>query len=115
VCTTAFYTGDVWKIVLCLKYYRPDLDIFTIATPWTGLTVVTGLDAESSILPDHFDDMVARFVDTPYAEIENNLDGALNLVSNDWSKVEVRLKARGPLPAKLPVARTTSAQPTVMI
>src|SRR5450631_1084438 len=39
---TDFHTGDVWKTVLCLKHYRPDLDVFTIATPPTGLTVVTG-------------------------------------------------------------------------
>jgi Glycosyl transferase family 2/Methyltransferase domain len=95
VCTTRFYTGDVWKIVLCLKHYRPDLDIFTIATPWTGLTVVTGLDAESRILPDHYDDAVARFIDTPYEEIKTNLDDPHNLVSNDWPQVEARLKARG--------------------
>ena len=41
-----FYTGDVWKTVLCLKHYRPDLDIFTVAAPWSGLTVVTGLDPD---------------------------------------------------------------------
>jgi hypothetical protein len=29
-------------MVLCLKEYRPGLDIFTIATPWTG--VITGLE-----------------------------------------------------------------------
>ena len=26
-----FYTGDIWKTVLCLKRYRPDLDVFTVA------------------------------------------------------------------------------------
>ncbi|PYI78804.1 MAG: class I SAM-dependent methyltransferase, partial [Verrucomicrobia bacterium] len=47
---TQFHTGDVWKTVLCLKHYRPDLDIFTIPTSWTGLTVVTGLDPASRVL-----------------------------------------------------------------
>ncbi len=41
---TTFWTGDVWKTVLALKHYRPDLDIVTIAAAPTGLTVVTGLD-----------------------------------------------------------------------
>ena len=54
-----FYGGDVWKTVLCLKHYRPDLDIFTIATPPTGLTVVTGLDPTSRILTDQFEEAMA--------------------------------------------------------
>ncbi len=33
-----FHTGDVWKVVRCLREYRPDLDVFTIATAPTGLT-----------------------------------------------------------------------------
>ena len=91
---TAFHTGDVWKTVLCLKYYRPDLDIFTIATPPTGLTVVTGLNPASRVLADKYDEAVARFIDAPFSEIEGNLDLALNMVANDWRVVEKRLRAR---------------------
>jgi len=96
-CTTQFYTGDVWKIVLCLKYYRPDLDIFTIATPWTGLTVVTGLDPASRVLSERFDEAVTKFIESPYAEFENRWEHELNIVPNDWSIVEARLKTRGVL------------------
>jgi hypothetical protein len=94
-CDTQFHTGDVWKTVLCLKHYRPDLDIFTIPTPWTGLTVVTGLDPASRILSDNYDEAVARFIDTPYSEIENCKETLLNIVPNQWDIVEARLKARG--------------------
>ena len=90
---TQFHTGDVWKTVLCLKHYRPDLDIFTIATPWTGLTVVTGLDPASRLLEEKYEEAVARFIDTPYSEIENNPEVALNVVPNQWHIVEERLKA----------------------
>lgn len=92
---TAFYTGDVWKTVLCLKHYRPDLDIFTIATSPTGLTVVTGLDPTSSVLTEKYDEAVARFIGMPFSEIENRLDEAFNIVPNDWSIVQSRLKERG--------------------
>jgi hypothetical protein len=92
---TKFFTGDVWKIVLCLKYYRPDLDVFTIATAWTGLTVVAGLDPAARVLADRYDEAVARFVKVPFADIEQRLDSALNIVSNDWNVVARRLKARG--------------------
>ena len=94
-----FYTGDVWKTVLCLKHFRPDLDIFTIATPWSGLTVIIGLDPASRVLSENYDDAVARFIDMPYSEIENHLDVMLNLVPNDWRGVAARLEARGLLAA----------------
>ncbi len=92
---TQFHTGDVWKIVLCLKHYRPDLDIFTIATPPTGLTVVAGLDPNSRTLTDRYEEAVARFIDTPFSAIEGSLETALNVVPNDWSIVQSRLKERG--------------------
>ena len=91
---TQFHTGDVWKTVLCLKHYRPDLDIFTIATPPTGLTVVTGLDPASRVLTDRYEEAVAQFRDTPFSTIESILETALNIVPNDWSIVQSRLKDR---------------------
>jgi hypothetical protein len=86
--------------VLCLKHYRPDLEIFTIATPWTGLTVVTGLDSQSRVLGAAYEEAIARFIDTPYAEIELNPEVALNVVPNDWQVVEARLDARRGTSAK---------------
>jgi Glycosyl transferase family 2 len=91
---TQFHTGDVWKTVLCLKHYRPDLDIFTIATPPSGLTVVTGLDPTSRVLTDRYEEAVARFIDTSFSAVENTLETMLNVVPNDWDMVEARLKER---------------------
>jgi tetratricopeptide (TPR) repeat protein len=92
---THFSTGDVWKTILCLKQYRPDLDIFTIATPPTGLTLVTGLNPRSSILAEIYDDALAKLIDTPFSTVEGDLQRQLNIVPNDWNVVEARLKARG--------------------
>ena len=92
---THFHTGDVWKAVLCLKRYRPELDIFTIATPPTGLTVVTGLASGSRVLAHRYDEAVNRFVDTPFSDIQNRLDDALNIVKNNWEVVARQLRARG--------------------
>jgi hypothetical protein len=49
---TGFYTGDGWKIVPCLRSLRPDLQIITIPTAPTGLTVITGLDPQNTVLSD---------------------------------------------------------------
>jgi cephalosporin hydroxylase len=89
---TVFHTGDVWKLVLCLKHYRPELEIVTIATAPTGLTIVSGLDPSSRVLERAYDEAVARFIDVPFASIENDAARALNLVPNDWSMMERRLE-----------------------
>ncbi|MDX1980705.1 MAG: class I SAM-dependent methyltransferase [Bryobacteraceae bacterium] len=41
--TTEFYTGDVWKMLPYLARCRPDLDVVTIPTAPSGLTMVRGL------------------------------------------------------------------------
>jgi hypothetical protein len=103
--STCFYTGDVWRTVLCLKHCRPDLDVFTIATPWIGLTVVTGLDPTNRVLSDSYEQVVARFNDVPFSAIENQTEAALNIVPNDWDDVKRRLRTRGILDASTDESR----------
>jgi hypothetical protein len=91
---TNFWTGDVWKTVLCLKHFRPDLDIFTIATAWTGLTVVTGLDRTSRLLGENYQKVVEEFRHLPYAAVRDDENAALNLVPNDVDIVLERLRRR---------------------
>jgi tetratricopeptide (TPR) repeat protein len=92
---TGFHTGDVWKVVLCLKHYRPDLDIFTIATPPSGLTVVTGLDPKSNVLMERAEEALTRFGEVSFSAVESTLWTMLNIVPNDWNVVESRLRDRG--------------------
>lgn len=99
-CDTHFHTGDVWKMVPCLKHFRPDLDVFTIRTSPTGLTVVTGFGQSGRTFADRYDEAVARFIDMPFAELENSMETSLDLVANSWSAVEERLEARGILPVR---------------
>ena len=49
---TEFWTGDVWKIIPCLREFRPDLQVFTIATRPSCLGVVSNLDSRSTVLID---------------------------------------------------------------
>jgi tetratricopeptide (TPR) repeat protein len=89
VATTNFYTGDVWKIVPCLKLYRPDLRVATIAAAPTGLTAVSSLDPSSRVLAERYDEAVARFIDMPYAEAAADLRSLLNIVPNDWEQARL--------------------------
>lgn len=41
---TEFYTGDVWKIIPFLKHSRPDLELITIRTAPSGLTLIRQLN-----------------------------------------------------------------------
>ena len=43
---TAFWSGDIWRLLVLLKKYRPDLAIHTLGTPPTGLGLITRLDPE---------------------------------------------------------------------
>ena len=55
------WTGDVWKVVPILQKYRPDLKIYCLDCPPTGLVMVTGLDPSSRILDDAYFDIVEEF------------------------------------------------------
>jgi len=61
--TTEFYSGDVWKLALCLRRERPDLRMTTIPTPPTGLCIVTGLDCRSTVLDRTYAECVSRYID----------------------------------------------------
>jgi hypothetical protein len=56
--------------------------------------MITKLDATSRVLSDHYDEAVSCFMETPYSEIENKLEAALNVAPNDWREIEARLRAR---------------------
>jgi len=66
--TYNFYTGDVWKLLHCLAAVRQDLSWFTVRTPPSGLTFVTGLDAGSTILRDQYDLLITKFGDLSFEE-----------------------------------------------
>jgi hypothetical protein len=89
---TEFWTGDVWKLVLCLKKYRPDLDVHTVAAAPTGLTTIRRLDPKSHILQDRLESICAEFAPLPYSAVHADKRGQLNLVANNWLTVKSLLK-----------------------
>ena len=57
--TTSAWTGDVFKLVPVLREYRPDLIVIPVDTQPTGLLVVLAPDHTSTVLRDHYDDIVS--------------------------------------------------------
>jgi hypothetical protein len=55
------WCGDVWKTVLILRQYRPDLRIESFDSALTGLVVVTNLDPKSQVLSERYVEAVESF------------------------------------------------------
>ncbi len=93
---TGFYTGDGWKIVPCLRSLRPDLQIATLPTAPTGLTVVTGLDPSSTLLRERLPLIHEAYAALPAAHAVASPASVLALGLNqpDWMERWLR-QARG--------------------
>jgi len=59
--TRGHWTGDVWRIIPILQKFRPDLRIFFVDCPPTGLVLCSNLDPYSTVLADHYDQIVREF------------------------------------------------------
>jgi hypothetical protein len=57
-----WWTGDVWKLVPILKEYRPDLKVTLVDTQPTGTFCVVGLDPNSTVLQEHYAEIVEKFM-----------------------------------------------------
>jgi hypothetical protein len=75
------WTGDVWKTVVALREFRPDLVVRTIDLGPTGLTLVTNLNPASTVLRDQCEHIFAHLADRDYGELERNRDATLTVVS----------------------------------
>ena len=80
---TAFWSGDVWKLGLCLQEYRPDLNFSLLPCPPTGLAVVTNLDASSNVLIEHYDEILEKYLDLSFDILIENKAKKLSLAGMD--------------------------------
>jgi hypothetical protein len=93
--TPGDWSGDVWRMVVCLKELRPDLNVKVVDAGPTGLGVITGLDPHSRVLEEAYDELVPRYMSLPYSYLdEGNKAELLNLVPNDWDMVRSLLPDR---------------------
>jgi hypothetical protein len=74
------WCGDVWKTVLILRKYRPDLRIESFDSALTGVVLVTNLDPKSQVLSEKYVEAVEEFaaLDLRFHGIRDYFD-ALNL------------------------------------
>ena len=82
-----FWSGDIWRLILIFKKYRPDLQVNTLALAPTGLGVVRSLDPASTVLVDRYDEIVAEFLAIDYDVLAADKPGMLNLFPNRWEAI----------------------------
>lgn len=85
--TTMVWSGDVWKVVACLRRHRPDLTVTTVDVAPTGLAVITGLDPSSTLLFERADELVAELLTLIYDDVATELASMLNVVPGTWPDV----------------------------
>ena len=88
---TAFYTGDVWKLLLCLRHYRTDLRINTVRTAPSGLSIIGNLDSRSRVLPTQLDSIIRRFRGLSFDYYEKHRHEFLNEIGNTRAEVTAAL------------------------
>ncbi len=89
---TTFWSGDIWRLILLLRKHRPELSVNVIATAPTGLAVIRGLDPDSRVLQERFNEVVREFLAVDYSVLEGNKEGMLALYPNDWEKIRAILQ-----------------------
>ena len=106
--TTDAWTGDIWKLVVCLKEHRPDLDVLIVDSPPTGLCLISGLDRASSVLADSYDQLLEHYVPQPWSTYADDfadafqawsvpvgeaLDRVSHLRREGWASTVLRLQS----------------------
>ena len=91
---TLQWAGDVYKVADVLRRYRPDLLCLPLDTAPTGVLVVLGVDPTSTVLHDHYDEIVAEYavpdpqdVTPEVLERRGSADPEVVLSSDVWSRL----------------------------
>ncbi|SMH47943.1 class I SAM-dependent methyltransferase [Mesorhizobium australicum] len=64
-----WWAGDVWKVLLALREFRPELTIVSVDAPPTGLVLVSNLSPTSTVLSDSYFEIVRKYIDMEISDI----------------------------------------------
>ncbi|MFA6988608.1 MAG: class I SAM-dependent methyltransferase [Candidatus Gastranaerophilaceae bacterium] len=84
---TILWTGDVFKIILALKKYRPDLEIYNFSTPPIGTCLVKNLNPNTSVLEENYNKIVEEYINLTFDDIQKNLKENLFIIEADLEKI----------------------------
>lgn len=78
------WTGDVFKIILVLKKYRPDLKIYN----FNDLCVVTNVDPLNNSLQENYDHIVNEYINLTYDDIADNKEELLSIINKSPQEIK---------------------------
>lgn len=90
---TAFWSGDIWRLILLLRKHRPDLMVHTIAAAPTGLALVRNLDPGSTYIRDHLAALIEEYLAVDFSVLDGRKAERLALLPNDWWQIRALLDA----------------------
>ena len=90
---TGFWSGDIWRLILLLRKYRPDLRVHTIAAHPTGLATIRNLDPRSRYIRDHLDELIDEYLGVDFGVLDGCKAERLALFPNDWPRIRDLLDA----------------------
>ena len=85
---TTAWSGDVWKLVPCLREQRPDLRVAAVDIRPAGMGIITNLDPESTVLADSYDEIAARYLALDFDWVEEDKAERLARIDHDWDAIE---------------------------
>jgi hypothetical protein len=86
--TTHFYSGDVWKLTMCLRVHRSDLKMTMIRTGPTGLCVVGNLNSSSTDLTSNYSRYVDEFIGLSYEDLQSRQHDMPVTIDNTRDEVD---------------------------
>ena len=89
------WSGDIWRLILILKKYRPDLTVNVIATCPTGLGIVQNVDPRSCVLAERQHEIIEEFLAFDISVLDGRKDEMLNRFPNDWASIARLIDMRG--------------------
>jgi hypothetical protein len=63
-----WWAGDIWKTILILKKYRPELHVYAFDAPPTGIIFITNLSPDSNVLAQNYFSAVQEFAELTYSD-----------------------------------------------
>ncbi|WP_431236981.1 class I SAM-dependent methyltransferase [Mycolicibacterium aichiense] len=90
-----FWSGDIWRLILILKKYRPDLAVNVVAARPTGLAIVQNLDPNSRVLEERQREIIDESLAQDISVLDGRKDEMLNRFPNDWPSIAKLIDSHG--------------------